>query len=278
MGFDTNQKERDKSLTSRLNTLCENIQNDLSTDPDVLALFYGGSIGKGNQDLYSDIDLRIVVKAEVFETFRKKKKERAENWGDVLFYEDYPWASHSVAHFRNFIKVDSFYYTPKDLQPSLYLKQGTMIVYDPLHIVKEVVKRSNDIHYKLTQEEFEIWRGKFFAHLHEVYRRMNRGEMYYALSSLDMLRWSIAAGWDMEKDRLPNQMREWSKYEGKRSPFEEWQLSLLENWDCDRNPEKIAIVMKSICSEFKTIHKNLSEKLFIKEEPEWVDEIMKMVL
>lgn len=33
------------------------IEDDLLNDPNILVVFYGGSIGNQNTDLYSDIDL-----------------------------------------------------------------------------------------------------------------------------------------------------------------------------------------------------------------------------
>ncbi|WP_367802182.1 nucleotidyltransferase domain-containing protein [Brevibacillus laterosporus] len=45
------------------------IEQDLLKDSNILSVFYGGSIGNQNTDLYSDIDLRIVVKDEFYEEY-----------------------------------------------------------------------------------------------------------------------------------------------------------------------------------------------------------------
>src|SRR5690625_2291598 len=100
----------------------ENIEQDLSNDDQVLAVYYGGSIGNRNTDLYSDIDLRIVVNDDHFEEYRINKKQRAKKWGNVLFFEDFPWSTYSIAHYDTFIKVDTFYYRMKDIQPSIWLQ------------------------------------------------------------------------------------------------------------------------------------------------------------
>ncbi len=39
--------------------------------PDALALWIGGSIGRGSADRYSDVDLRIAVRAEAFEEWQR---------------------------------------------------------------------------------------------------------------------------------------------------------------------------------------------------------------
>lgn len=88
MGFEALQnfyQKRDGELPLQRKKLMRTIEQDLVADKNVLAVFYGGSIGKESTDLYSDIDLRVVVRDAVFEKFRENKKKRAANWGQVLF-------------------------------------------------------------------------------------------------------------------------------------------------------------------------------------------------
>ncbi|TMU83600.1 hypothetical protein FGG79_19450 [Bacillus sp. BHET2] len=276
-GLESKHEVRDQQLISEREEIKEAIKHDLLQDENVIAFFYGGSMAKGNHDRYSDLDLRIVVKDHVFDEYRKQKKERAGKWGKVLFYEDFPWASHTVTHYRSFVKVDSFYFKMEALQPSVYLTEAE-IVYDPFQYVKKLVDGSQTLNYSVSPDEFELWRGKFFAHCHEVYRRIKRGEIYYALHSLDMLRWSIASGWDMENGRVPNAPGDWSRYEGERSPFSEDQQTMLASWVCRRDPDEMFEVMKGIVPEFKRLHRFLSEVLGEEEKDEWVDEILGLVM
>ncbi|MGR3763281.1 nucleotidyltransferase domain-containing protein [Rossellomorea sp. NS-SX7] len=271
-------EERDANLIDERNHLKKAIKKDLISDDNVLAFFYGGSMAKGNHDRFSDLDLRIVVKDEVYEAYRRNKKERAMCWGDVLYFEDFPWAKHTVAHYKSFVKVDAFYYKKEDLKPSHYMREEAHIAYDPYDIVQGVKEQSQHFHYKVSIGEFEVWRSKFFAHMHEVYRRSKRGELYYALHSLDMMRWSVAAGWDMVNDRQPNAPGEWSKYEGERSQFDQSEQELLAGWDAGRDPEMMFEVMKQIVPEFNRIHSRLCEKLGEDERTEWVNEIVGLVL
>lgn len=132
------------------------IKNDLSNDKEVLAIFYGGSIARGNNDLYSDLDLRVVVTEEAYSKYIANKKERARNWGEVLYFEDRgSYVPYSIAHFKNFVKVDTFYYKPQDLQPSVYLKEEVEIEYDPYELAKDAKEKSQDKNYELTLDEFE---------------------------------------------------------------------------------------------------------------------------
>ncbi|MET3697441.1 aminoglycoside 6-adenylyltransferase [Bacillus oleivorans] len=276
MGLETKHKKRDLEIPRYRQKLLNAIEQDLLNDANVLSVFYGGSIGNQNTDLYSDIDLRIVVKDEVFDEYRLNKKERAKNWGKVLFYEDFPWATYSVAHYDSFIKVDSFYYKIKDIKPSVWLK-NIKIVHDTTGLIEDVLEKSMGLSYKPSVQDIEIWRSKFFAYVHEAYRRVMRKEIYYALHCLDNLRLSMTTAWYMEAGIQPNTFGDWAKLEGKRSQLYDWQLSLLEQWFSSREPYEIIKVIQNIFPEFKRVHKSLCNKLGLEEDPEWVDEILNMV-
>lgn len=253
------------------------IEQDLINDDNILAVFYGGSLGNKNTDLYSDIDLRIVVKDEVYEQYRSNKKQRANKWGNVVFFEDFPWATHSVAHYDGFIKVDTFYYKTKDIQPSVWL-QNIKIVHDTTGIMQDILDKSMNLFYQPTVEEIEIWRTKFFAYAHEAYRRAMRKEIYYALHCLDNLRLSMITAWYMDEGIQPNTFGDWAKLEGNRSKLNELQLPLLESWHSSREPSEIMDTMRRIIPEFKKVHKNLCIKFKVEEDPEWVDKVFEMIL
>lgn len=276
MGLET-KNERNVNLPKHRLELMEAIELDLINDENVLAVFYGGSIGTQEMDMFSDIDLRIVVKDEMYEEFRLKKKERAKNWGNVLFYEDFHWANYSTAHYTHFLKVDSFYYKLIDLKPSVWL-QKLKIVYDPTGLIQDVLTKSSPLSYHPSVQELEHWRTKFFAYLHESYRRVMRNEIYYALHNIDNLRLSMITAWYMEAGIQPNTFGDWAKLEGARSKLNDQQLLLLEQWHSSREPNNILMVMKSIVPEFIKIHKKLCIQYGLEENPAWVKEIVDMVI
>nr|WP_306798815.1 aminoglycoside 6-adenylyltransferase [Oceanobacillus saliphilus] len=258
--------------------LLDSIQRDLLADDQVLAFFYGGSIGNGNTDVFSDIDLRVVVEPDKIKEYISNKNERAKNWGEVLYFEDlHPSSIYTVAHYNCFVKVDIFYYTPANIQPSTWLKK-IKIIKDTDGMMADTLIRSMAISYKPSVEEFEIWRTKFFAYLHEAYRRMMRKEYYYALNCIDKLRLSMSTAWYMNSGVQPNTFGDWAKYEGDRSELEDWQKSLLESWECGRDAVEILNVMKGIVSEFKKVHHSLSDTLGVQDDYEWVDKVLNMVL
>lgn len=273
VGLETNRRDRDLAIPKHREYLLNAIEKDVLSDENIVGVFYGGSVGNKNTDLYSDVDLRIVVKDEVFEEYRLNKKQRAQNWGKVLFFEDFPWSTYSIAHYDTFIKVDTFYYKVKDVHPSVWL-QNIKIVRDTNSLLKNVLEKSAILSYSPSVEEVEIWRTKFFAYVHEIYRRVMRKEIYYALHCLDNLRLSMVTGWYMDAGFQPNTFGDWAKLEGSRSKLMGWQLSLLEQWYSSRDPDEIFNVVKSLIPEFSRVHKNLCEKLEIEENATLVDEIL----
>ncbi|WP_404449756.1 hypothetical protein LG307_08425 [Sutcliffiella horikoshii] len=278
MGFLTKHEQRDACLPAERQKLRQAIYKDLIKDTNVLAFFYGGSLAKGNEDHYSDLDLRIVVKDEAFETYCSKKKERATNWGDVLYFEDFPLALYSIAHFRSFIKVDTFYYRKSDLQPSVYLKH-LLIEHDPSGTVQKLRAESQSLAYLFSEQEFEVWRGKFFAYLHEVYRRVQRGEYHYAFQMVNSLSYSIVIGWYVEMGEVPNSFGDWSKVEGPRSPLSEKQLNQLASWDVGNRDEVMLVhIARSQVEEFIQVHRVLAERIGVPVNQAWLNEIIDLVL
>ncbi|MQR97074.1 aminoglycoside 6-adenylyltransferase [Fictibacillus phosphorivorans] len=279
MGFEALRnffQKRDEELPFQRKKIMENIEQDLVADNNVLAVFYGGSIGKENTDLYSDIDLRVVVLDAVFEKFRENKKKRAANWGKVLFYEDFPWTNYSIAHYYSFVKVDTFYYKKKDLHPSIWM-QHLKIVYDPEGHVKSIRQQSLQLSYTPTIEEVELWRTKFFAYVHEFYRRIMRSELSYAKQCLDNVIYSIVSGWYMIAGLQPNSFGDWSKVEGKSSPLADWQHMLLSEWRYNSYEEDMLRILRNILPQFQKLHKELCEIVEITYEPKWEEEILKKV-
>ncbi|WP_409292892.1 hypothetical protein [Peribacillus sp. SCS-37] len=277
MGLEAKHRERDWALPKHREDLLNAIEKDLLNDENIKGVFYGGSLGNKNTDLYSDIDLRIVVKDEYYEEYRLNKRQRAKNWGKVLFFEDFPWTTHSIAHYDTFLKVDTFYYKAHDVKPSVWL-QNIKIVRDTESFLKGVLEKSSKLSYSPNVQEVEIWRTKYFAYVHEAYRRVIRKEIYYALHCLDNLRLSMVSGWYMEAGIQPNTFGDWAKLEGTRSKLSDRQLLLLKQWDSSRESDNILTVIKRITPEFLKVHKSLCGKLEMDENPKWVEEILNMAL
>lgn len=140
-----------------------------------------------------------------------------------------------------------------------------------------VIKESSYKVYKPSSDEVEFWRGKLVAFIHETYRAVMRDEIYYALSNLDRVRWLVVSGWYMEMEQhLDCPYGVWSKIEGKRSKLKDWQLSLLESWDCGRNTNQIMKTMVSMVSEILRLNNYLSKQVNIEENEDQIKKIIEM--
>lgn len=279
MGLVSRHLKRDEELPLLRTRLLESALSDLTGNPNVLAIYLGGSLGKGNFDTYSDIDLHIIVTPETKKEFIKNKRKRSSTWGNVLYYEESsPTSPVVVTHFDCFIKVDSWYKTLDEVIPSIWLK-GLKPLYDPSNILAPLLREANEQIYKVEVEDISFWKTKVFAFLHETYRAVMRNELYYALSNIDRVRWLIADGWYMEVDKhLDSSYGVWSKVEGARSELQGWQLSLLESWSCSRESREIMKTMASMYPELFRLNKILCQKVGIDDEEKKFKEIIHMIL
>jgi len=278
MTFQTRHYLRDHNLPQvRKNLLNRAIENFKSQNA-VVGIFLGGSIAKNNEDLFSDIDLRIVVTEDQFDEYIQRKHHLMSELDQVLFFEDMNAnAPFTIAHYSNFIKIDLFIYTFSRIQPSIWFS-GILIVFDPSERLQEALKSSNDLKYQVTKGEVEIWMGKVYSYIHEVYRRVVREEYYYALTMINNLRSFIVNGWDMEVNRLPNDTWDWSKIEGARSLLEPWQLSLLSSWMCDRNQEEIMKTLASMIPEINRLQNVLCDLTGLERDQGKHNQIINLVL
>jgi predicted nucleotidyltransferase len=278
MKYISNHIERDNKLPIVRAELLEKILISLRQKPGVVGVFLGGSLAKDNHDLYSDIDLRIVVTEEKYAEYVHAKQELPKQWGNILFYEDlYPTAPYTIVHYDSFIKVDIFYYSVMKLQPSIWLKD-IKVLLDKDGILHDVRNKSNEFIYSVSQADVIRWKGKVFSYVHEVYRRVQREEYYYALAMMNNLRLFIVQGWDMNSNRQPNDGWDWSMIEGSRSHLEPWQLSLLEGWMCERDQIQIMNTLQSMIPEIRKLYSSLCDRTGLDREPEKFDIIVNLVL
>lgn len=278
MKNDEKHTERDGNLPEIRQQLLNRVQQDLEQDLDVLAIYLTGSLARGNADRYSDIDIHIIVKPEKLDGFIADKFGRAGRWGNVLFYEGIAASPVIVSHFDCFVKVDSWYQTIDEIQPSIWLK-GMKILYDPHRILEPVRQLSEEAVYTVSPAEVGFWRTKMLAFIHETYRAGMRDEPYYALANLDSVRWLMAYGWYMEMgEHLDSPYQVWSKIEGPRSLLREDQLQRLAGWSADRDVRSLLTALGHIATEFVQLNKTLSRQAGVEDGSESVEKALNLVL
>jgi hypothetical protein len=157
--------------------------------PDVIGIFLAGSLPAGSADAYSDIDLRVIATPEGQVRLVTGRLEWPAHWGDLLFNEWLDGAQHCVSHFRPFVKIDVFYWTPEIFRPSPWFKFPASVLLDRTELVQRVLAASQLLTFS-PPSSAEVSRilSKALAGTHEVVRRARRGELFYAQSLLDELR------------------------------------------------------------------------------------------
>lgn len=215
----------EKSLIEARNQLLDRIQNLAEKQSSVQGLFLGGSLAAGNPDAYSDIDFRIVLaptvdKEQFLKMFLKKV-------APILFIETQT-SFYAVVHFASFIKLDVFVYYPEELQPSPWFA-NIWILKEEQHQLHELKVASHQQSYLPTQTELDFFLTKYYANLHEYYRRLQRQETIYATTCRLVTIHCLISFWYMEKGYPPNSLGDWSKYEGPRTKLTTAQQHIIQD-------------------------------------------------
>lgn len=179
-------------------TLLDRTISFFTQQPDVVGIFLAGSLPAGSADAYSDIDLRIIATPEGQVRLVKGRLDWPAHWGDLLFNEWLNGTQHCVPHFRPFLKIDVFYWTPAIFKPSPWFGKPAQVFLDRDGLVQSVLAQSQALTFSPpSADEVSRILSKALAGTHEVVRRARRGELHFAQSLLDEL-WSHMAqldGW-----------------------------------------------------------------------------------
>ncbi|RSD28710.1 nucleotidyltransferase domain-containing protein [Mesobacillus subterraneus] len=121
----------------QLNEALETISNSLIQDSRVKAIFVKGSVGRGEHDEHSDLDLYCLVEDCELEGFLKDRIRHLESYNQLLFHDDiYIIAPQILAVYENMVHVDLFTVTPdtfveKDYYKVIHDPQQRLIQYEP---------------------------------------------------------------------------------------------------------------------------------------------------
>lgn len=192
-----------ETLIAERDRLLASASEHFASDPLVVAVFLGGSLAAGTADAYSDIDLRVVVTADSHPWFVANRREIPKAWPGFLFNEWIPGAQHCVSHFSPFGKIDIFYLSADALRPSPWYRLPINILHDPDGVVADLIARSRDLSFSVSEDDLDISISKGLAAAHETYRRAKRGELLYAQTLLDELRQRIMQADDWLGERTP---------------------------------------------------------------------------
>jgi predicted nucleotidyltransferase len=125
-------------LVEARETLLDRTVSFFAEQRDVVGVFLAGSLPAGSADAYSDIDLRVIATPEGQVRLVKGRLDWPAHWGDLLFNEWLDGTQHCVSHFRPFLKIDVFYWTPAIFKPSPWFGMPAKVFLDRDGLVQSV--------------------------------------------------------------------------------------------------------------------------------------------
>ena len=268
-----------EELNAARELLYDRVVNYFSQRKGVEALYLQGSVAEGSADEWSDLDFRVVVKPRFYQQYLSERFIAPRHWGEWLYNE---WAGKSwvcVSHFKPFNKVDVLYFQPEQLKPSPWFALPTQIIYDPKGLVRQTVRDSQNLEpITIDTEEISRLISKGLAYAEEVYRRVMRGEFFYAQYLLDSLRLVIVQLDDyLYQNALPSGFGSPSHFEKRGSQLTVKTIKLSY---CNLEKQSILQALSKLLKNYQTQVIQLSQTLSLNRDREidlyWIERIIKL--
>ncbi|MBM6614966.1 nucleotidyltransferase domain-containing protein [Desemzia sp. RIT804] len=215
---------RNNNLIEERARLLNRVKDFCIHNKKIHAFFLGGSLAVNNADEFSDIDFRVVIPDDASKVILLN--ELLEYFESQTVFIETKGSFYSVVHFSTFIKLDFFVYHPEKLKASVWFKD-ILILQDSKNLLASLKEDSMEKAFVVNKEELNNYLNKYTAYLHELYRRWNRKEYNYCEHCTLMMKHILVSLWQIEKGNIPNDLGDWSKYEGFRSLLNDSQKDLL---------------------------------------------------
>lgn len=156
----------------------ERICSSLKKDKLVKAIFLKGSMGRGEHDEYSDIDLYCLVDEVDEELFLEKRLKHIKAYRDIIFYDPiYIIAPQMIAVFDNLLHIDLFTVTKENFNEKDYFK----VLHDPSNILDDFVETQS---LEISQSEFSDSVTDIAWFLFQYKKAIERGNDIWAVRML----------------------------------------------------------------------------------------------
>ncbi|WP_456272281.1 nucleotidyltransferase domain-containing protein [Bacillus sp. AK031] len=164
----------------------QSISESLKNDELVQAVFLKGSMGRGENDEHSDVDMYVMVKEEDEKEFLKHRVEHLNAYRNLLFYDDiFIIAPQIIAVYDDLLHVDLFTVTEKSFKEKDYFR----VIYDPNNIMKKYEATQNLL---LSPEEFSELAIDVPWFLFQYRKAFNRGNDLWGVEVLQHLMFVFA--------------------------------------------------------------------------------------
>ncbi|MCM3636285.1 nucleotidyltransferase domain-containing protein [Sporosarcina luteola] len=126
----------------------EKISESLKSDPRVQAIFLKGSMGRGEHDAHSDVDLYCLVNEEDKKDFLASRVKHLQAYRDIILMDDiFIVAPQIIAVFDDLLHIDLFTVTKETFVGGDHFK----VLYDPYHLLDELMETPGLV---LSEEEY----------------------------------------------------------------------------------------------------------------------------
>ncbi len=170
----------------RQETAVNTITESLKADKRVEAVFLKGSMGRGEHDAHSDVDLYVLVREEDQKAFMEDRLNHLSAYRELLFHEDlFIIAPQIIAVYDDLLHVDLYTVTEK----SFVTKDFFTVVYDPNDLMDKFKVSQTLV---LTEQEFydEAYDVAWF--LFQYYKANQRGSHAWAAHLLSYVHARLA--------------------------------------------------------------------------------------
>lgn len=125
------------------------LSSSLKQDRRVQAIFVKGSVGRGEHDEHSDLDLYCLIDEKDLDGFLESRIDHLESYGKLLFHDDIFIISPQIlAVYENMLHVDLFAVTEKTFIEKDFFK----VIHDPDELLSKFVASQN---LRLSEREFQ---------------------------------------------------------------------------------------------------------------------------
>lgn len=206
-----------------INEYMQYISDFAEANKEIIGVFYGGSIARNDSDNYSDIDVRFVVDES---SCKKMLTERFIKFFDTKLFTEESNNSFVILHFEHMKKIDAFFFSKEELLPSKWL-ENILIVKDNRNTLADLKRESQGLFFTINTDDVQYRVTKYLSHMFEAKKRIIRHEYFYCEYSINQMTNILCSLWYLEQGHLPNDIGDWSKYQGKRSQLNEERKNKL---------------------------------------------------
>ncbi|MHC8521956.1 aminoglycoside 6-adenylyltransferase [Rossellomorea sp. H39__3] len=156
----------------------EAIADSLKKDGRVKSIYVKGSMGREEEDEFSDVDLYCLVEEHDLTSFLQDRLQHLEAYGKLLFHDDlFIIAPQIIAVYEDLLHVDLFTVTEKTFKQKDYFK----VIYDPEGKLSPFERSQNLL---LSDAEFNEFAGDTGWFLFQYLKAMRRGNDLWAAEML----------------------------------------------------------------------------------------------